>query len=170
MIGNLQFLNENQIECDRKAFLKPWQHRKSTFFRQLVFLVTLQKCLVSDLLPLISDINGPNGKKMKDFAHSNFRNLFVQLNANYKPQSFGEVFKGCNFSIGNDSNLRHKKEMYYVEYKFDVEVRISCDKASDKGHKHGKLSTMKCTLEVKDQLFRFGFEINNYDPYCINFP
>ena len=110
---------------------------------------------------MILDINGPNAKKLRDFALSNFPDTRLYTDWKWKWIRVIDKYPGCHFSFGNGSNLMHKKEPYWYTYKFDAEFLISCGKQKGK---------MKCELEIRD-LIEGGFVYRSHtSPKCNRFP
>ena len=106
------------------------------------------------------DINGPNAKRMRDFALSNFPDTRLYTDWKWKWKRVIDLYPGCNFSFGNGSNLIHEKEPFWYTYKFDAEILISCGK--QKG-------TIKCELEIRDRI-EGGFVYKSHSsPKCNRF-
>ena len=101
--------------------------------------------LISDVMTLIWDINGPDAKKLREYI------LMSRLYLGLDP--------GCSLAhLGEGSNLTHKKEPYWYEYRFDAKVKLKCE---------NKEEIKTCNFSIRVYINKLGI----YDhPVCHNLP
>ena len=85
------------------------------------------------MIPLITDINGPNAQKLIDEAYYLSGVRFLK-----------KAYPECKFPIENGSNLKHKKYPFSYEYQFDLNVKMLC--GSEQG-------TLRCKNVISETFY-----------------